>query len=491
MVVAGPGSGKTTVLAARIAYLVALHGVSPTSILALTFATKAARELRERLAGVLGEAGRWVEVATFHAFGLRVVRHWAEELGFRSGPLAVPSPGEATALLREAAQVAGWDLQRISLADLAALFRRHRLGKGTGRPPRVAQRLSQTLAAYEALLRRRGAVDYPAMLSLPLALFAGRPDALRLYQDAYRHVIADEFHDVCPAQYVLLRHLAARHRNLAVVADPCQAIYGWRGADVGLLARFQVDFPEARALGLSQNFRSSGRIVALANALGAGLPYHRPLWTDNPPGGPALLHVALDAGAEAAFVAGEVARLLADGGISHPGEAAVLYRANWQAEALAVALGERHIPYRRQGTAPRAPRPRPHRTQSLEIGGEDAEQEEWPGDPGEASGLDGAAANRAVTLSTVHAAKGGEWRVVFLVGAEEGILPDARAGDDASPEGDGLEEERRVAYVAVTRPRERLYLSRCRGRRHGGSAEPRLPSRFLRGLPVEPWQHAA
>ena len=486
LVVAGPGSGKTTVLAARIAYLVALRGVSPTTVLALTFATKAARELRERLGGVLGAEGRRVDVATFHAFGLRIVHQWAEALGYHRGRLTVLSAGEAAALLREAAVVAGWDLDHAPLADLARDCHRYRLGHVLPEPGERTDGLERVLKAYEALMGQRGVVDYAAMLSLPLALFARRPEALHLYQNSYRYVLADEFHDTCAAQYALLYRLAQGHRNLAVVADPCQAIYGWRGADVGLLARLRDDFPEVRAVGLSQNFRSTGRIVALANAMGAPLPYHRPLWTDNPPGGPALLHVAVDGEAEARFVAGQVVRLLEGGGISHPGEVAVLYRANWQAEALVAALTEHHLPYRlhdaRRNNDSQPPDALEQAVEGLQTG-QVAEEGDSRAVCRSASGDE-----HAVTLATIHAAKGGEWRVVFLVGAEEGLMPHARAVADPPAADGGLEEERRVAYVGVTRPRERLFLSCCRGRRRGGRVVPSSPSRFLRGLPVQPWR---
>ena len=203
LVVAGPGSGKTTVLAARVAYLVAARGVPPTSVLALTFASKAARELRLRLANILGAGGRSVDCATFHAFGLRVVRGWSEALGWGAGPPVVYGDRETRAALLEVATGLGVDLDRWPLPELSARLERHRLAVGLPAPD-----LLVALAdAYEALLRRRGAVDYPAMLALPLRLFEARPEALRLLQAAYRHVLVDEYQDVCAAQYLSLIHI--------------------------------------------------------------------------------------------------------------------------------------------------------------------------------------------------------------------------------------------------------------------------------------------
>lgn len=598
LIVAGPGSGKTTVLAARIAYLVAARQIAPSSVLAIAFATKATRELRARLSSLLGSQGRGVDVTTFHAFGLRIVRQWSEELGFGPGPIAVYGDGESRALLREVADERGYDLERWPLAEMATTLERHRLGGGT--PTAIAGQVAVLAEEYEALLRRRGAVDYPAMLALPLRLFDSRPAALRLYQDAYRYILSDEYQDVSDPQYSLLRRLAERHRNLVVVGDPCQCLYGWRGADVRFLLEFERDFPEARVISLDQNFRSTGRIVDLANALSAELAYRRPLWTDNPPGERSYLHVAADEQAEAAFVAAEIGRLCAERLIDHPGEVAVLCRTNWQAQQLIFAFHERRLPYRVHGSGdlfarrevrdalaylrlaynpddalalarivnvpPRRLsrladglrlRPVPASELSslacrygpsvqaaaealvvliadlqaraavrspaelLDLALDRSGYRAWlAGQPDGAARLGHLAELRAlavqaegdlatwlaelqlgeevasapddgrrVLLTTIHGAKGGEWRVVFVVGVEEGLLPHSRSllAEAAA----AVEEELRVAYVAVTRPRERLYLTCCRTRRRGERSEPRHPSRFLRGLPLEPVERAA
>lgn len=595
LIVAGPGSGKTTVLAARIAYLVAGRGCPPSSILAIAFTTRATRELRTRLGDLLGAPGRAVEVATFHAFGLRIVRQWCAELGLGPGPLAVYGADEARAVLRDVAAAEGIDLTRWPLGDLARELERFRLhGSDSSSVPLGL--LRSLAAGYEECLRRRGAVDYPAMLALPLRLFATRPEARRLYQDCYRHVLADEFQDVCAAQYLLLRQLAARHRNLVVVGDPCQTLYPWRGADVRFLDDFQRDFPEARVIHLNQNFRSSGQIVEVANALGARLADRDDLWTTNPPGEPAFLHVAPSDQAEAAFIAGQIARLRAEQIVTSLGEVAVLYRTNQQATALTLALRERHLPYRVRGSGdlfarrevrdlvaylrlvhdPRDPaalalivnvpprrlgrlaetlRSHPISLDALcnraahsgpvvssaaeglralvgdlharcgEIspaalldlildqtgyGAWLATQTDgvvrlgyvatlrevlvhaggdlgaWLADfqLGEDAGPFPDDAER-VLLTSIHGAKGGEWRIVFVAGVEEGLLPHYRTLTSQAGDPAGIEEELRVAYVAVTRPRERLYVTCARARQRAGRSERCTPSRFLTGLPVE------
>jgi DNA helicase-2/ATP-dependent DNA helicase PcrA len=226
LVVAGPGSGKTAVLTGRVAHLVVARAVPPERVLALAFTAAAARELRARLTTVLGDRGAAVRVSTFHALGLRLVRDWSQELGFGAGPLAVYAEEEARALLREAAADAGVDPARWPPLLLQAAVARHRLADEGPPDPAIAA----VAEAYEELLRRRRAVDFPAMLALPLRLLREVPRALRLQQGAHHTVLVDEFQDLCRAQYELVRLLAAEHRRLTVVGDPMQSIVRRVGA---------------------------------------------------------------------------------------------------------------------------------------------------------------------------------------------------------------------------------------------------------------------
>jgi len=470
LIVAGPGSGKTMVLAAKIAYLVGWRQIPPTSILAITFATKAARELQARLCGLLGEQGAAIDVSTFHAFGLRIVRQWSEELGLGPGPVAVYGEKEARTVLREVATNLQIDPDRYPLPELSAQLERPRLGGGKAASGRGT--VQAVADAYQEMLRHRGAVDYPAMLSLPLRLFIEHPSALRLCQDSYRVVLCDEFQDVCASQYAVLRALTARHHNLIVVGDPQQTLYGWRGADIRFLHGFRRDFPETRIMSLHQNFRSTRQIVDCANALGASLPSSRLLWTDNDFGGPIGLYAAADERAEAAFVAAEIERLVAERIVEGVDQVAILYRTSWQARPFAIALRQRGLPYRSTlQDRPEGARGDPNswpvelqRNEEVACNADDTE---------------------GIRLSTIHQAKGGEWTVVFVVGLEEGLLPHARALGDGADQSVSIDEERRVAYVAVTRAREHLYLTYCRTRRRGDGTEMRKPSRFLHGLPLD------
>lgn len=603
LILAGPGSGKTTVLAARIAHLLLERHVDPSSLLALTFTTAAARTLRDRVVGLVGEAANASDISTFHSFGLRVARQWSEELGFGPGPLVVYDSHDSRQVVRDLGGGGGTAFP-LPMRELARAIEAHRL-RGEPTPldgdsviPRLAER-------YEAVLRRRGAVDYTAMLTLPLRLFRERPAALRLFQDAYRFILADEGQDVCRCQYELLCLLAARHRNLVLVGDPLQNVYAWRGADPRLALRFQQDFPDARVVELVENFRSTGRIVAFGNALGASLGFRAPTWTRNPDGVAPRLHELGDTDAESVWVAGEIARLLTDGHITGLGEVAVLYRTNAQAREVALALRERGLPYRVRGggdlfasrevrdilaylrlvanpddslalarivnvpprglaRAAQALRRQPTmlndvpdvaqrcsglaarqaaqrlvdtisglRAQARLVGvgdllaltiertgygawlgaltggaarvanldqlrayaaRSDAKLETWLAMLGLGDEPDPADSHDRVLLTTIHAAKGGEWRIVFLVGAEDGLLPHARSlrpTDAAEAEDELLAAERRVAYVAVTRPRERLVITYCRERRFGERVLRRQPSRFLQAVSSDTLERTA
>ena len=449
LITAGPGTGKTATVAERIAQLVREGRSGLPDVLALTFSKAAARTLKARLAARLGPAGAAIHVTTFHAFGRWLIERWQRELGYGPGALTVLDRQDTRALLLEAL---GGDLVEPPedvLAALAAAVDEARLALAQGEAPLAG--VVPLAEGYERLLRERHAIDFLSMLAEPLRLFREHPWVLRRYQERYRSVLADEAQDLSPSQYALLCLLAAGHGNLTVVGDACQTLYDWRGADARFLLDFAATHLGAQVVALTQNFRSTGGILAVANGLGATLPYGHRLWTANPPGPTPVLHLARDPAAEAAYVAAEIARLLATGAVAQPRDIAVLARTGRQAEPLRAALHERSLPY----------------------GGDQATSD-------------------YVRLGTIHAAKGDEWTAVFVVGVEEGLLPHRRAlaameetGRTAAP---SLAGELHTAYVAVTRPRQLLYLSHCRRRDDGelgGGGKTRVccPSRFLDALP--------
>ncbi len=595
-IIAGPGCGKTTVLAGRIAFLIRERGFDPSSILAVSFTTEAARALRAQLGQQVGAAATDVSIHTLHALGRRVIDTWAGRLGFDVRP-AVLHRDEGSALLGATAADLGWDMTAFSLPELATAVDRCRLLPDD--EARRAHPVSSLAEAYEERLRRHGAIDFVAMLSLPLRLFREHPETLRLLQLGYQCVLADEAQDLDATQWALIELLAAEHRHLVIVGDPVQSIYCWRGADVRHLLAFGDRHPDARMVTLAHNHRATGHLVAVANALSDLLAYRPGLVTDNAAGPAARLLRADDEHAEAAFVAHQIGALVDRGLLDHPGHAAVLYRTRAQADTLASALRAAGVPYTTHGHADlfaqrvvrdvlaylrlacnpadrlalsrvlEAP-PRglgrlaamlvdepttlaelPARAEAfgpgvtagasalvatiydlhadvvrgvgpaavldraLDRSGYRAWLEHHPNGParlrtlarlraiasraevGLGEWLDALAVGEevdpaasdleAARLSTIHTAKGREWRAVFLPGLEESVLPHYRAlrTRDGGPDDAALEEELRVLYVALTRPRERLYLSYCRQRSRGGRAERRQPSRWLYALPPD------
>ena len=283
MVLAGAGSGKTRVITTRLARLLR-RGPDPRAIVALTFTNKAAAEMRER-AGISARARRAVPtVCTFHAFGLQLVRRYATELGFRAGKAAatvtVYDQHDSAQLLRD---VAGElrldaDLTDADPALLQRLVSGLRMGAPAGTPDleSAGEQLRRLVAAYRRRLRLYQAVDFDDLILLPLELLRGAVgDAIRA---RCSHVMVDEFQDTSRRQYQLLHALTAVARNVCVVGDDDQSIYSWRGAEATNFDHFSRDFPERLEVKLEQNYRSTGSILAFANAVISRNPPRGPAW---------------------------------------------------------------------------------------------------------------------------------------------------------------------------------------------------------------------
>jgi DNA helicase-2/ATP-dependent DNA helicase PcrA len=345
-VIAGPGTGKTTTLAGRITHLVRQRGAEPSSILALTFTTEAARRLRREVARQLGDRAHEVSILTLHALGRKVIDTWAGQLGYDERP-AVLHHAEARALLTSAASHLGWDPTTFPVGELAPAVDRCRLLPDEG--ARQSDPLARLADVYEELLRRHGAIDFVSMLALPLRLFRADERILRMLQDAHRWVLVDEAQDMDRTQWTLIELLAARHGNLLVAGDASQSIFSWRGADHRALLRFPERYPSATVITLDLCHRSTGHLVAVGNALSDLLAYRPPLRTDNPPGPFPRLLLAEDEHAEAEFVAQQIGALLDRELLPHPGEAAVLFRTRAQADVVASALRTAGVPYALHG----------------------------------------------------------------------------------------------------------------------------------------------
>jgi DNA helicase-2/ATP-dependent DNA helicase PcrA len=611
LVLAGAGSGKTRVIAHRIAYLVA-RGVDPRRILAVTFTNKAAGEMRSRVEALLAGGGRVPLVATFHATCVRVLRAEIHHLGYPRD-FVIYDEDDRLSLVKDILRADGVDERQLTAQAVVARISRAKNRLATPADLEAAARslrdeqVARLFGVYEARLRSAGAVDFDDLLGLTVRLWEGHPEVLGYYRGLWRYVLVDEYQDTNLAQYRLLRLLTDGHRNLCVVGDPDQSIYRFRGAELRNILDFERDFPDCRVVRLEQNYRSTPQILEIAGAVIAHNQARKDkgLWTDNARGQPARLYRAWDEGEEAAWVARTVRDLAAEGvGLD---AVAVFYRTNAQSRVFEDAFRRLGLPYHVVGsvrfyerreirdalaylrlatnpdddlaflraiaTPPRGigkaslarlvdeasaagqsllgasrtadaailgvraarvlrefaalrerlaalvaePRPlaarvadvvdaaglrealrreataeaegRLENLAELAVAAEEFEAGEGTGSL--ARFLDGVALlsdvdelaepRSAVTLMTLHAAKGLEFPVVFLTGLEEGVFPHARSLED--PE--SIEEERRLAYVGLTRPKERLFLSYALSRRVGGYGGAQEPSRFLLEMPED------
>jgi superfamily I DNA/RNA helicase len=502
LVVAGPGTGKTRTLTHRIAYLCAELGVEPRHCLAITFTRRAAEEMRHRLDALLGTAAAEVTVATFHALGLRILRDHPELVGLSEG---------------------------FAITDPMAI-------DGEADPP-----------ARRKLLREQNLVELDELVAVPRDLLRDDPELADRYHARWPWIFVDEYQDIDATQYELLRALVPEGGNISAIGDPDQAIYSFRGSDVGFFLRFAEDFRDAHVVRLARNYRSTAPIVAAAGQVigAASLVRGRrfePARLEPDAAVPGV-HAAAVPTAEADWVARTIEELV--GGTTHRSfdsgrvdsrtsvqdglsfaDIAVLYRTDAQAAPVVEALTRAGLPVQKRSHDRLADRRAVAAIASelrLDNGGGSVVErvravgraiaESRPrlfdvdGSPAvvlpgaevysavelltplasrydddlpeflrvlatgaEIDSLDPRA--QAVTLLTLHAAKGLEWPVVFLVGCEDGLLPLRHPG--GRPTEEDVAEERRLFFVGVTRAQRRLYLSHCLRRiRHGSEQQPR------------------
>lgn len=351
LVLAGAGSGKTRVLTHRIAWLIAACGIAPDGILAVTFTNKAASEMRERVAKLLGPGAGGVWVSTFHATCVRILRREIERLG-RPRSFVIYDDGESQAVLREAARRHGADPRG---PDARRAHWRIDQWKNAGLEPDAAAarardaddaRVAALYRTYQQLLVEANAVDFGDLLLLVAELFARHPEVLAAYRDRWQYVLVDEYQDTNRVQYRLVTQLAAAHRNLCVVGDVDQSIYGWRGADVRNILDFERDFPEARVVTLDRNYRSTRPILAGADAVVANNRARREktMRAERGEGEPIRLFRARDDREEAQFVVQGILEAARSEGRPY-GHFAVFYRTNAQSRPFEEELLKYDVPY--------------------------------------------------------------------------------------------------------------------------------------------------
>lgn len=543
-VLAGAGTGKTRAITHRIAHGVHSGVYAPTEVLAVTFTTRAAGELRERLRA-LGAPG--VQARTFHSAALRQLRYfWPHVHGTELPTLIeskIPMVAQACrdlgmradqALLRDLASEIEWaKVSNIGADDYARLAP----PKGRSVGDQAPETIARVIASYEQVKRDQGRMDMEDVLLLTAGLLASDERVAAQVRRQYKWFVVDEFQDVSPLQSALLDLWLGGRDELCVVGDPAQTIYSFAGADADYLRHFPQRYPGTTSIELVRNYRSTPQVVAEANKLLAGSGSAGVELRSQRPAGPNVRYVGeADEVAEAGEVAARIAKLHRSG-IAY-GEMAVLFRINAQSETFEDALTDRGIPYLVRGAARfferREVREAVTRLRGAARSGEAGDEpwldvvravlagmgwsaepptsrgqvrdrweswqaladqaEEFGREQGDAASLAAFVADldrRAseqhaptadgVTLATFHAAKGLEWDAVFCCGVHDGTVPISYAEQGGRPE--AIEEERRLLYVGMTRARRELQVSWAAAR-NPGQAPRRSPSRFL--LPMLP-----
>lgn len=636
LVLAGAGSGKTRVLTHRIAHLVVDLGVAPWQIMAITFTNKAAAEMRERLGQLMGGYVRGMWVSTFHSMCVRILRSDCERLGFAPG-FTIYDDSDSKSLEKRIMAELNIDPKRYPESMV-----RNRISKAKNElvTPEVfedrykdptAQVVGRIYKVLQERLRALNAFDFDDLLLYTYLLLKNHKEVLEVYQDRFRYLLVDEYQDTNHAQYALTQLLAAKHRNIMVVGDDDQSIYSWRGADLSNILDFEKDYPEAHVVKLEENYRSTGNILAAANAVIENnlMRKRKTLFTSQGEGEKIMVFTASDERDEGRWIAAEIEHQHGNG--TSYNQMAVFYRTNAQSRMLEDMLLRAGVPYRLVGgtrffdraeirdvmaylnlvvnpandvaaqrviNVPKRGignttiehirtvaagnrctflqaaelcmldegiRPNTRKAIAEFVGiiheaqqysgdlrkviemivdkagiiefyrnnpsedsqsrieniqeffgvvdeyrethedadalfeapkvGEDQSAETPPVCVFEADSLsdfvewvtlrtdmdtmaeDGA----AVTLMTIHSAKGLEFDCVFVAGLEESIFPHSNSSFDPQ----GLEEERRLAYVAITRARKRLYLTAALTRRIFGQTNANPVSRFIGEIPNE------
>ena len=612
LILAGAGSGKTRALAYRVAHLLRECGVPPARILAVTFTNKAANEMRDRVDRLVGGGiTRAMWIGTFHHICSRILRRHGDRVGI-DRTFVIYDDDDQRSVVRRCLKDLGLDERRFPPGVILAFIDKAKneavdhLAYAQQASGFYEEVVARVYRAYQAALRDANALDFDDLLLSVLQLFTEAPEVRDEYQERFQHVLVDEYQDTNHVQYLIVKTLAEKHRNLCVVGDDDQSIYRWRGADVRNILDFERDYPDVTVIKLEQNYRSTKAILAAAGGVIAHNPHRhaKTLWTANVQGDLLSYHEAYDGHDEARMVADEITRLR--DGLRYR-DMVVLYRTNAQSrlfeeqflragipyaivggvrfyerkevrdliayvrlalnpgddasfsrvinvprrgigdvslqrlrtfaearamgplEALAQPEGVAELPKATQRAAAEFVglmerlRDRMHRVratdvleaaivetgyqQMLETEGTDEAYsrlenlrelvtvaQEFEHTTGEST-LEAFLQHLALvtdldtwqedvdrtTLMTLHSAKGLEFAVVFLAGLEEGLFPHARALEEEG----GVEEERRLCYVGLTRAKRRLYLSHARNRTIFGTTAPAVASRFLDEIPPE------
>lgn len=615
LIMAGAGSGKTRVLTQRIAYLMVEKGVNPYNILAITFTNKAAKEMRQRIAGVLGGASEDIWISTFHSMCVRILRKDIDRIGYNRN-FTILDTTDQQSVVKQILKERNIDPKkhdpRAILGSISSakneLVTPEEFAKTAG--DYFSQIISDVYTEYQRRLRKNHALDFDDLIMQTIHLFQRVPEVLEYYQRKFQYIHVDEYQDTNRSQYMLVKQLASRFRNLCVVGDSDQSIYRWRGADIANILSFEKDYPNAKVVMLEQNYRSTKKILSAANKVIENNPGRKDknLWTENEDGNNIHYYRADSEQGEAQFVIGKIQEIRRETS-KKLADIAILYRTNAQSRVMEEMLLKSNIEYSIVGGIKFYDRKEIKDTlaylrlianpdddislqrvinvpkrgigsssidkianfaamhdmsmydaiESVELIGlspkitksvaefhnfirKYSEMQEYLSvtelveEVIEKSGyLDALKAEKsieaqsrienieefmsvtknfedtnvdksliafltdlalvadidkldddgnqadAVVLMTLHSAKGLEFPVVFLIGMEEGVFPHSRSLMEEAE----MEEERRLAYVGITRAEQQLFLTNAQMRTLFGRTNMNPPSRFIKEIPED------
>ena len=595
LILAGAGSGKTSVLTKRVAYLIKERNVSPSNIVAITFTNKAAKEMKERIIKEVGKEGYDIQISTFHSFGLRIIKENYEKLGYEKNFTIIDSDDSLT-VVKKILKEMGIDYARFNPKFLKNQISSCKNEMVT--PEKYKNLVNDELSditykvykKYQDTLLRNNSLDFDDLLIKPIELFNKYKEVLENYQELFKYVFIDEYQDTNEAQYILSKMISAKYKNICVVGDDAQSIYSWRGANFKNILNFEKDYQNAKVILLEQNYRSTKTILNAANSVIKNNinKKDKNLWTDNSLGEKIKYVRTNDEKDEASYVTREI-RSLVNNGVSLD-DIAVLYRTNAQSRTIEEGFLNSNIPYKIVGAFAFYSRKEikdllaylkliyntkddvslmriinyPKRkigaktienlsmdavlngtsmfdvissgkelefkklilemkeksevlslteiidmvldmsgikselesehtleadirlenlnefksiTKTFEEESGIASLEDFLNEVSLVSDVNDQKNDNSpkVTLMTIHAVKGLEYKYVFVIGMEENIFPHVNSCEEEG----GIEEERRLCYVAITRAKEKLYLVNALRRMLYGKTSVNMPSRFI------------
>ena len=351
LIIAGAGAGKTKTLTTKIAYLIEKKNVAPENILAITFTNKAAKEMKDRLFKTIGQTAKYLEVSTFHSFGLKLLRENYDALGYDKNFVIMDSDDSLT-VVKKIIKDIGYDPK---IYNPRAIRNKISSCKNEMTTPEAYERyaasdfekvVQEVYAKYEKKLQRNNSVDFDDLLLLPIELFKKNPDILNKYQDLYQYILIDEYQDTNEAQYILTKMLSAKNRKITCVGDDSQSIYSFRGANYKNILNFEKDYKDAKTILLEQNYRSTSNILDAANQVikNNKMRKDKNLWTSRGIGEKIKYYRAYNERDEAQYVIRKI-KELTNRNVEYK-DIAVLYRTNAQSRVLEEEMLKENLPYR-------------------------------------------------------------------------------------------------------------------------------------------------